>query len=68
MEGGQKARNSFLKPTKNTLALVIGMAVGAESKNKQVGAATTNILKSLRGGQILILTDMHGHGLRLNVT
>ena len=43
------------------------MAVGAKSKNKQVGAATTNILKSLTGGKILSLTDMHGRGLRLKV-
>ena len=43
------------------------MAVGAKITNKQVGAATTNILKSLTGGKILSLTDMHGHGLRLKV-
>ena len=43
------------------------MAVGAKSKNKQVGVATTNILKSLTGGKILSLTDMHGNGLRLKV-
>ena len=41
------------------------MAVGAKSKNKQVGAATTNLLKSLTGGKILSLTDMQGHGLKL---
>ena len=66
-KGSQRAWNKFLKPTINTLAPVIGMAVGAESKIKQVGAATTNILKSLTGGKILILTDMHGRELRLKV-
>ena len=43
------------------------MAVGANSKNKQVGEATTNILKSLTGGKVPSLTDMHGNGLRLKV-
>ena len=43
-KGSQTAWNKFLKLTINTLAPVIGMAVGAKSKNKQVGAATTNIL------------------------
>ena len=66
-KGSQTAWNKFLKPTINTLAPVIGMALGAKSKNKQVGAATTNILKSLTGGKILSLTDMHGNGLRLKV-
>ena len=65
--GSQTAWNKFLKPTINTLAPVIGMAAGAKSKNKQIGAATTNILKSLTGGNILSLTDMHGRGLRLKV-
>ena len=67
-KGSQTAWNNFLKPTINSVAPVIGMAVGARSKNKQVGAATTNILKSLTGGKILSLTDMHsGAGLRLRV-
>ena len=63
----ETAWNKFLKPTINTLAPVIGMAVGAKSKNAKVGAAATNILKSLTGGKILSLTDMHGNGLRLKV-
>ena len=67
-KGSQTAWNKFLKPTINTLAPVIGMAVRAKSKNKQVGAATTNILKSLTGGKTLSLTDMHSEaGLRLRV-
>ena len=37
----------------------------SENKNAKVGAATTNILKTLTGGKILSLTDMHGNGLRL---
>ena len=66
-KGSQTAWSNFLKPTINTLASVIGMAVGAKSKNAKVGAATTNILKSLTCGKILSLTDMHGNGLRLKV-
>ena len=66
-KSSQTAWNKFLKPTIITLAPVIGMAVGSKSKNKQVGAATTNILKSLTGGRVLNLTDMHGNGLRLKV-
>ena len=66
-KGSQTAWSKILKPTINTLAPVIGMAVGAKSKNKQVGAATTIILKSLTGGNFLSLTDMHGNGLRLKV-
>ena len=43
------------------------MAVGAKTKNPKVAQATTNILKSISGGKILSLTDMHDHGLRLKV-
>ena len=67
LKGSQTAWNKFLERTINTLAPVIGMAVGAKSKNAKVGAATTNILKSLTGGKILSLTDFHGNGLRLKV-
>ena len=67
IQGSQTAWIKVLKPTINTLAPVIVMAVGAKSKNKQAGAATTNILKSLTGDKMLSLTDMHGRGLRLRV-
>ena len=66
-KGSQTAWSKFLKPTINTLAPVIGLAVGVKSKNQKVGAATTNILKSLTGGKMLSLTDMHGNGLRSKV-
>ena len=66
-KGSQTAWNKFLKPAVNVAAPFIGMAVGAKSKNAKTGAATTNILKSLTGGKILSLTDMHGRGLRLKV-
>ena len=66
-KGSQTAWCKFLKPTKNTLAPVIGMAVGAKTRNPKVAAATTNILKSISDGKILSLTDMHGTGLKLKV-
>ena len=56
-----------MKPAVNTLAPVIGMTVQAKTKNKQNGASTANTLKSLTGGKILSLTDMHGHCLSLKV-
>ena len=66
-KGSPTAWKKFLKPAVNPLAPVNGMAAGAKTKNKQVRAATTNILKSLLGGKILRLTDMHGNGLRLKI-
>ena len=66
-KGTQTAWNKFLKPAINATAPFIGMAVSAKTKNPKVGAATTNILKSISGGKILSLTDIHGNGLRLKV-
>ena len=66
-EGGQRTWNSFFKPTINTLAPVMGMAVGAKSNNPEVGQATDNNFKSISEGKILSLTDLHGNGLRLKV-
>ena len=66
-KGSQTGWKKFSKPTINTLAPVLGMAVGAKSKNAKVGAATTIFLKSMSGDKILSLTDMHGRGLRIKV-
>ena len=38
-----------------------------KTKNTQSAQVTSNILKSLTGGKILSLTDMHGNLLRLKV-
>ena len=65
--GTQTAWNKFSKPAVNVAAPFIGMAVSAKTKNPKVGQATTNILKSINGGKILSLTDMHGRGLRLKI-
>ena len=66
-KGTQTAWNKFLKQAINATAPFIGMAVSAKTKNPKVGQATTSILKSISGGEILNLTDMHGRGLRLKV-
>ena len=65
--GSEKMWSKFLKPAVNVAAPFIGMALSAKTKNPKVRQATTNILKSISGGKILSLTDMHGHGLRLKV-
>ena len=43
------------------------MAVSANTNNPKLGAATTNILKSISGSKTLSLTDMHGRGLKWKV-
>ena len=63
----QKAWSSVFKPTLNTLAPAISIAVGAKCKNPQVGQATASILKSISGGRVLYLTDLLGIGLGLKV-
>ena len=54
-------------PAVNVAAPFIGKAVSAKTKNPKVGQVNPNILKSISGGKILCLTDMHGNGLRLKV-
>ena len=43
------------------------MAVSAKTKNPKIGQATGNNSKSISGGKVLSLTDMHGNGLFLRV-
>ena len=66
-KGSQSAWKNFLKPAVKVAAPFIGMALSAKTRNPKVGQATTNILKSLSGGKILSLIDMHGNGFRLKV-
>ena len=65
--GSQTAWNNFLKPAVNVAAPSIGVAVSAKKKNLKIGAATTNILKSISGRSVLKLTDLHGNALRIKV-
>ena len=65
--GTQNTWNKFLKPAINSTAPFIGMAVSAKTKNPKVGQTSTNIIKSISGGNFLRLIDMHGRGLRLEL-
>ena len=66
--GTQKAWNKFTKPGLKMATPLISAAVAAKTKNPQSAQVTNSILKSLTGGKILSLTDMHsGAGLRLRV-
>ena len=66
-EGPQTAWNKFLKPALKIATPIISAGVAAKTKNPQSAQITNSILKSLTGGKILSLTDMHGNGLRLKV-
>ena len=46
---------------------LISAAIAAKTKKPQSAQVTNSILKSLTGGKILGLFDMHGNGLRLQV-
>ena len=65
-EGSQSAWNKFLKSV-NVAATFIGLAVSAKTKNQKVGLAAAYILKSISGGKVRSLTDMHCRGFRLKV-
>ena len=66
-KGTQTAWSKFIKPGLKIATPLISAAVAAKTKNPQSAQVTNSILKSLTGGKILSLTDMHGHGLRLKV-
>ena len=66
-KGNQTAWNKFLKPALKIATPIISAGVAMKTKNPQSAQVTSNILKSLTGGKILSLTDLHGRGLRLKV-
>ena len=66
-KGTQTAWNKFIKPGLKMATPLISAAVAAKTKNPQSAQVTNSILKSLTGGKILSLTDMHGNGLRLKL-
>ena len=66
-KGSQTAWNKFIKPGLKMATPLISAAVAAKTKNPQSAQVTNTILKSLTGGKVLSLTDMHGNGLRLKV-
>ena len=63
----KKTWDSFIKPGLKIATLLISAAVAAKTKNPQSAQVTNSISKSLTGGKILSLTDMHGRGLRFKV-
>ena len=65
--GTKRAWDSFIKPGLKTGTPLISAAVAAKTKNPQSAQVANTILKSLTGGKILSLTDMHSRGLRLKV-
>ena len=65
--GTKKAWDSFIKPGLKMATPLISAAVAAKTKNPQSAQVANSILKSLTGGKVLSLTDMHGRGLRLKV-
>ena len=65
--GTKTAWDKFIKPGLKMATPLISAAIAAKTKNPQSAQVTNTILKSLTGGKILSLTDMHGNGLRLKV-
>ena len=65
--GTRKAWEAYIRPGLKMATPLISAAVAAKTKNPQSAQFTNSILKSLTGGKILSLTDMHGRGLRLKV-
>ena len=61
----QTAWNNFLKPALKTATPIISAGVAMKTKKPQSAQVTSKTLKSLTGGKISSLTDMHGKGLRL---
>ena len=66
-KGSQSAWNKYLKPALKIATPIISAGVAMKTKTPQSAQVTNTILKSLTGGKILSLTDMHGRGLRLKV-
>ena len=66
-KGTQTARNKIIRPGLKMATPLISAAVAAKTKSPQSAQVRNSILKSLTGGKIISLTDMHGNGLRLKV-
>ena len=66
-EGTKKASDTFIEPGLKMASPLISAVVAAKTKSPQSAQITNNILKSLTGGEILSLRDLHGNGLRLKV-
>ena len=67
INGTQTAWNKFIKPGLKIATPLISAAVAAKTRDPRSAQVANSILKSLAGGKIVSLTDMHGNGLRLKV-
>ena len=65
--GTKRAWDKFIEPGLKIATPLISATVAAKTKNPQSAQVTNSILKTLTGGKVLSLTDMHGRGLRLKV-
>ena len=65
--GPEKMWKNFNKSGLEKATPIISAGVAAKTQNPQSAQITSNFLKSLTGGKILSLTDMHGRGLILKV-
>ena len=65
--GTKTAWHKFIEPVLKMATPLISAAVAAKTKNPRSAQVANSILKSLTGGNILSLTDMHGNGFRLKV-
>ena len=66
--GTKTAWDKLIKPGFKMATPLISAAVAAKTKNPQSAQVANTILKSITGGKILSLTDMHsGAGLSLRV-
>ena len=63
----EKMWNNFIKQGLKIASPFISVGVAAKTKNPQSARITSNFSKSITGGKILTLTDIHGNGLRLRV-
>ena len=66
-EGTAKAWNKFLKSALKIASPNIAMAVSARTTNFQIGKTTSDILKSISGGRVVNLIEVHDYELRLKV-
>ena len=66
-DGNRTALKTIIKLAITAIAPVVGMALAAKSKNPGADQATISILKSISGGKVLSLTDIHGKNLRLKI-
>ena len=65
--GTKEAWDSFIKLGVKMATPPISAAVAEKTKNPQWAQVTNSILKTLTGGKLLSLSDLHGNGLRSKV-